>query len=508
MPLQFILFMVTLLGLVAALLVGILISQQMGLQDYLILGVVFSPLLATFILAMRRNWIAVGIGLIPLNTALPVAMLSGFGVNVMFAAMVFAMVLGGYCMKLYQTPIPLSLANVLMAVSFIFVLARIIYDRPGSALIGGSGGARQAAFFLLAYLVFWAFSKIAAEDNWNPMTVLKIIFVILIVATVWRLYRLNIVVNLYSRPSWMLSSILLAWTIFYFRQKGAMLLNIFLGGGVMFLMAASIFTNHRSRPLFALATIGVVTYLFKVHRRTAVHLVLAGIVGAITIFTLGHETMPASVKRTLSTVIPVSKEEGMRMARYTGSSEVGWESEFRQIMYDIAFEKISGNPLFGAGFEFSRADLIRMRAFGEGRKGTLALAGGYHNSILQLAVGAGIPAAIAALVAIFLYIYRAIRLAMRQTDPKKMLFLAALIGGIPPMAGQMLMNGDGKDFLLLCVLLGALHGMELNKRFKPDVKKVEAAQEETETETEQATEEYESPVPEPAGVAVRARVTG
>jgi len=509
------LFLVTLLGLIAAVMVGMTVSDTMRMEDYIRLGVVFSPLMLVAVLAMRRHWLGVAIGLIPYSFALPVQIIGSFGLNVIMGCMIFALVLGAYTMGNYRSNPFNNLPSVLMFIAFVFVLARILYDRPGSAMLGGAGGGRQAVTMLFAFFVFWAFSKIAAESDWTPMRALWVIFLIPGIDLIRKFVKMAILngdpmfflSKFYTEPSWILGSLVFAFIIFRFGfGKGPTLLhqNLFLASNA--LLALSAMGTHRSRPLFAMGTIMVVAYVFQYHRKVLIHLSLAAIVGILVIFSMGREQMPATLQRTLSVFFPVESQELIQTAQAQGigvNAEVGWESEFRTKLYRLAWRKISGNPLFGDGFSFSTQDLTELYATSDGkmddRTQRLAMVGGYHNSWLQLAVGAGLPAAICAAIAMLMLCWKSVEIGLRQTDLKMKFFCAALAGMLPPFMGQMLMNGDAKNFFMCSMLLGVVNGLRVNPKFnplqdEPAIKEVDETLVENEIEAEEAAPELQ-PVP-------------
>lgn len=501
------LFLVTFLGLIAAVMVGMTVSETMGMEEYIRLGIVFSPLMLVGVLAVRRHWLGVAIGLVPFGFALPVQIIGSFGGNVIFGCIIFALVLGAYTFGHYRKQAFSNLPSLLYLISFVFVLARILYDRPGSALLGDAGGGRQAFTFLFGYFAFWAFSKIAAEQDWKPISALLLSGIILSFDFIRKMIKLAIIngdidralANLYSRPSWILASIVFAFLIYYFGyRKGPTLLhqNLFIASNLI--LASSAVGNHRSRPLFAIGTIMVIAYIFKQHRKVLIHIGLAAIVGLLVIFSVGREKMPASIQRTISTIMPVDSSELVQTAQIQGervNAEVGWESEFRTKMYGLALEKIQRNPVFGDGFKFSTDDLYAL--YGASYEGLdastlkLAMVGGYHNSLLQLAVGAGIVAALTAGIGMLILCWKIVDIGRRQEDLKNKFFCAAYAGIIPPFMGQMLMNGDAKDFFICSMILGVVNGMQVNPRFNPLKPKVV-----TETVPEHDLHEQEAAVPE------------
>jgi hypothetical protein len=88
----------------------------------------------------------------------------------------------------------------------------------------------------------------------------------------------------------------------------------------------------------------------------------------------------------------------------------------------------------------------------------LAMAGGYHNSVLALAVFSGIPSAIAFTLALVVGAWRFYRIGRGTWVSDTRMLQAATLGFFFPCVGQMLMNGMGSSFYVVCVLLGAMRG--------------------------------------------------
>ena len=485
MWLPYLIFFVTVVGCFAAILVGMSVSDSMQMGDYLRLMIIFSPLVLVGILGGRKYWIAIALGLMPLGFTLKMQLIAQYQVGLLFGMMVFAFVLGGFCFRQFSKVVIKDAGSSLVFAAGLIVLGRILWDRPGSAMLGGEGGGAQAMMMLFSFMCFWAFSKVAAEEDWNPMMILRITFLLLLVAFAQRIVgkgmgsveselgaTSDIIGNIYARPGWMLGSIIFAFIIYKFGQgKGPLVLHQNLILGTAGLMSVSVFTGHRSRPLFAMGTIMTVAYIYRQHRRVFFYMAAAAVLGFITIAAMGKEVVPPAVKRTLSIVFPISAQEAMQMnAEYGVGGEVGWESEFRSGLYVIAWDKLKTNPIFGAGFSFSTKDIMKLVSGFDQKIGAvqlrLAMAGGYHNALLQLAVGAGLPAALFFAVGSILLIKKSLFQAIRAADPKAKFFLASMLGFVPPLFGQMLMNGDAKDFFRCCVVLGILNGIAINRHFR------------------------------------------
>jgi O-antigen ligase len=150
--------------------------------------------------------------------------------------------------------------------------------------------------------------------------------------------------------------------------------------------------------------------------------------------------------------------------RYRGSAELGWHSDFRRTMNALAWRKIRRHPIVGNGFAFTREELVAV--VGAARRGglrnaqeALATSGGYHNTLIQMAVICGIPTVLLFVIA-FVAIPRRFAMLVRSVaDPQTTVFAALLLGFFVASSVQMLTNGSGVDLFVVCCLLGIMNGI-------------------------------------------------
>jgi len=498
MPLQLILLSVMFLGFILAVMVGVIVSGERNLQMAAQLGVIFSPVALAVFLGIRRYWFAIGVGLIPLIITFPVAFLNRFPLSIWFSFGVLACIIGAACMKQYQRPVLSSIPGFLLTLCFLIMLGRILYDRPGMATMGaGEGGARQAFMYIAALPAFWAYSKCAAEDNWKITPVLWVLFLLLAFAFVHRMVfsgilgrgggeddvQSGIFYNLYSRPGWLLYSLLLAWVIFYFQiRKKTFWFNILLIGGCAAILGFSVLSGHRRTLLFAMGTVGLITYIYRYHGRSWFFVGAGGIIGLLVMLQLGPDLLPGMVRRSVSLVIPISEAEQQQIRGEVGSSEFGFENEFRKRLYARAMEDIQANPFFGSGFTFETEELMKLYTGAdplEERIDRLSATGAFHNCLLTIAAFSGLPAAIFFTLGSLWLLGKATYCARRCPDPMQKLLLVALIGMVPPLYGHMVLNGAGQDFFRTCLILGVINGLIHHPRFRQGRKKLEPEAEST-----------------------------
>jgi len=491
MPLQLILGTVMILGFILAIFVGVIVSGDPNLQTAINLGIIFSPVGLVFFLLIRRHWLALGIGLIPLGIQFPVAALNRFAPFVYVTVCILTCVLGAFCFKLYQRKVIGGVPSMMMFFAFLIILARVIYDRPTSAMLGaGEGGAQEAFLYLFGMMAFWVYAKCAAENNWNARQLLWVLFALLAFAFFERAILNGVLgigvratddggggvagiagirYELYSRPAWCLYSLVLAGVIYFFRERKKSIWFMFLLlGFISFILVCSVLSGHRRTLLFALGSIAVITFVYKLHWKSWSFVGLGSVFALLFVIQTGPDILPGAVRRSLSLLIPVSEYEQTQLRDEITANEFGFENEFRKRIYGMAWQDIQANPVFGRGFTFDTNELMRMFAgsdqFDEAIS-RLVTVGGMHNANLFLATAAGLPCALLFTIGSIAIFVRGIFFARRLRDPQQRFLLVAVLGMVPPLYGHMVLNGSGPDFFRICMITGAILGMTRNPRF-------------------------------------------
>lgn len=118
----------------------------------------------------------------------------------------------------------------------------------------------------------------------------------------------------------------------------------------------------------------------------------------------------------------------------------------------------------GKGFGFTRDELM-MQTYVSGSReqmmSQLATSGIYHNVVIELAVFCGLPLAVLFVLAYLFSLIKFIRFAPGVDDPGFRMMAAALLGFFVAESGQMLMNGGGRDFYYICMLMGTMRGLRV-----------------------------------------------
>lgn len=429
----------------------------------------------TVILAGKLEllWIAILVGVSTVWTGIPIPYINRFTpahIVVIGLAFVFMAdtAVGRRNAVVWRGP------AIAFAIVFAVIAARVAFGRPGSARMGEVGGLGEAIQFVLSGFGFWG-AAVCAQRVRDWASVCRVMtgtaFVALAMesasfflgqrqpgALIGRLYFLFLV------PVWLLCSILVSWAL---NRSGQAQERRRLHTGTIREVAAlmvplllSATTPHRSRPVFALGIIFGVAWVFGVFWQTARRLVPILAIAMLGLMWIGGDMIPQGTKRALSIFTP------SLAAELPQGVEVGWRSDFRTTMYHLAWERVQANPLIGAGFEFKRSELEAMSVsagLNPADRGLdpMALVGGFHNAVVELAVTCGFPAA-ALFVFGLLAIVGRYALTLRKLPPSsEKVFAGSVLGYGVAVIGQMLMNGGGQQFFVVCVLAGAMHGMTM-----------------------------------------------
>lgn len=434
---------------------------------------VLSPFILALIAAQGSIWLGLGIGLLPFFFSMQVPILSRLSIAVVFAGTMAFFVFAQIAIKKENTKLfrPWYSRTVLAAAGI--VLLRFAYDRPGSLSMGGTGGGGQAILYVMGFVGFWAFIHIAAKD-WDPrknLLVLVVVAGIAFVVTVLRAPSLAAVVyNAFHRTGWLLLSALLA-VVLYLREKNVLKDNLSVYGVVAFILGVAAMSPHRSRPVMAAGMVLAMAYIYRRLNRIFIFMVILGVLGVGSLAAFMPDKIPLSMKRSLSVFIPMGQEYMRRDFEEAGMSyETGWESDFRTTMYELAWNRIKKSPVVGAGFTLDIETVLReYYSSGAGAgMAVLALAGGYHNSLLALAVFCGLPAALLSLVAITGVMVRFVRSTRRVVDPQFKMFAVTIVGFVVASSLQMLINGSAYDFFVVMSLLGMMAGMMTHTKLYAD----------------------------------------
>jgi hypothetical protein len=429
----------------------------------------FCPLITVGFVVVHRNLPGIVIGCVVLTVTLQMPVLYRIEGGMIVAGVVCALAVARVAIRHGGRRIISGVDGYCMLLTALIVCGRFLYDRPGSARMGGTGGGGEAALFVMAVLAYFGVALITA-DRWSPKTNLSATVVLVVcicaysTATSVAHRGMGALPTLFNRQYWFLLSLLLAWSFYYETVGERLWLRAVLSYGVIgVILLMGICSPHRSRPLFAAGIVGSVAYVYRRFRRAALIFAGCGVLAVSVVLIARSGQLPARMMRTLSTVLPTDASEiRWHKGEDKVSSEVGWQSEFRGELYGMALQHIKAHPVLGKGFAFTRDEIlaaIGARRHSGKRFRSLDLSGCYHNSVLQLAVACGVPCALLFLVAYGTGIVRFLRAVRKMRDPYLVILSAGMVGLFAAQSGQMFMNGGGRDIFAICVLLGAMKGI-------------------------------------------------
>jgi len=445
-----------------------LITVSYNLSGILSIAVYVFPLFLLLLLAVSRTWFGLGMGTVGLTFSIPLPVLSRLEIGMMLILSLSVVKVIESILKPRSQPLFRDMAPRLMMIVSAVVIGRFLYDRPGSANVGDLGGAGEAFAFLVACVAFFLMSTLG-DSNWDIRTNRRVLTILLLIGFavqcgisfyegVW-----EGIVNLFSRQAWFLCPLVLASAFDSMRRstKGFGMFRVLAFIGIVLILSA--LTPFRSRPVFAVCSVLCVAWIYGEIRKIILWLAIPFALLFFVVLWSEGKGIPYLMSRSVSIVLPVSNEKTESYIHEFGtSSETGWTSPFRMQLWTLAANEIRKNPFLGKGFAYSREELesayVHSATLEDAVQG-LALSGIYHNSLLELAVFCGIPAAIAFAAVFVLVLTRLVHIMPLVVDPAMRIVVSGTLGFLSSATGQFLMNGSGRDFFYVCVSLGALWGI-------------------------------------------------
>lgn len=437
-----------------------------------------------FSVAIRRRsaWFPFLVGVTAIWSTIPIAFVDRFAPVILFGVgLAVVLIVGAATGR--GVPSVWRGQGVLFATVFLVIIGRTLVDRPGSARIGESGGLGEAVILCSTAVCFWA-SAVSVQwvNDWK-----KAWRVLLAVGTIgWIIETAALFLDprrevdlvgpsyfLFLVPVWLLSGLLVAWWV----ERRSALESVGTRGvaegswwGDLPVLAIPIVLSatapHRSRPLFALGIVLVICWLYRRFLRGLFTLVPVLSLVLVAIVWKGTGLLPESTQRSLSifsTTVASGLPKGV---------EIGWQSEFRGAMYRLSWEQIKRRPLTGVGFDFKTQDIESLApwtgidANKRNLEGLALTIGGYHNSLVELTVVCGIPTAALLILGLGTVLLRYVVLVRSLPFGPEKRFYAALAGYSVAITGQMLMNGGGLQLVVICTIVGGMHGILYAHQFK------------------------------------------
>jgi len=454
-------FVLGLISLVAIVLAVLAVIQVLGGRSFyntiafVVLAVVLS---LSLLLHMRRHWMGLLLIGCLVDITLPIPLLDVFSGGIVLQLAIVFLSWAEYIIMKQRLTYKLSPGDRGLLVFGAIMLLQLIFEHPGSARLGGSGGLAQMIYYVFASWVFFGTLFVASgERDWPGATrwfVLGSLGYIVYVLVVRTLQGSGIpFFSLFWSFGFPLFAYLLARAMRRWMAGKTTLFPVLVTA--LLIMGFSFYSYFRACPYIALLMILFEAIVFKL--RPKFWFAITGLLlGVLLLFSvLPESSIPERVRRTVSTMRLIDPNKmGQEMA-----GEYGWQFDFRASLWHRAVQNIREHPLMGSGWVFSLDEILA--AVGQGGAAAIsdanALTGGYHNGLLALAAKSGLPAALSFL---FAYLYIFIRFLRRMpNDGQSRLVGAVLVGALVGQTVVFLTNGGGAHSVYMIVMLGAMSAL-------------------------------------------------
>jgi hypothetical protein len=431
----------------------------------LIIAIAIVPFVFTNIIKSRDYWLIIGLGATLYVSKIPLPILDALHIGYLVNAMLLGLLFAELAMKKLVLPrIFDTFPNRCMALFAMIITARFMIDRPGSGAMGGTGGLSSA---LPALLAGWCFFSIyvLARDFKISIKQFRILYAMAIIGLVHIIYKNAFYfmpkghfISIFPYPSvWVIGFFPLSNLMHKIKEKDDITLNIKIYAISVVIILLSVISKNRAPILYAPAALLVIYWCYRKVNRYII-IVFLGLLTLITATTFFPSAIPKSAVRTLSLVS--SQLTNSTTDEY---GETGWQSDWRATLARIAWEDIKRHPITGKGFAFSFEELqynAQIASTGDaGRFGGLLSSGGYHNSILFLAVKVGIPAALVFVLALINIFYRFLKFSRYTQDEKLKPFCVGLSAVFVCTLAKMLTNGGPIDAFSTSIIMATMQGI-------------------------------------------------
>lgn len=354
-------------------------------------------------------------------------------------------------------------ADKLVLVIALILTARLIHDRPGFIALGaGEGGFITSFTFVMASWFYFTAQRVASmgkftrkQLQWAASGVLLIGLHDLIKGDQTRFFWRP----LGGASFWMLCAMLLALLATSTVQQRRTLW--FYICSLMF-MAGAILSGYRSRLFFYFTEMVAVSWFARRLKKNLLVVGVAGVAGLLLVISVSGE-IPDLMRRFFSLFMEVDAG-----STFTGGA-MGWTDSFRAELARLAWLEIQNHPWVGSGFGLNVSEAIGvLMTSARGRFDLLAMSGAYHNSILMLAVKAGVPVAllfcIVSIVIPFKFAKKIFHCAASDFRTWGMAIFAFWCANM----FMLQVNGGPSEYFTCMVLNGYMMGMMRNSATKED----------------------------------------
>jgi hypothetical protein len=348
--------------------------------------------------------------------------------------------------------------NVIFIFAFILT-ARFIYDRPGFINLGMSeGGFVTGLMFVIAAWFYFTVQKIVIAAVLTRKQLTFVFYAVLAVCVhdimkgdttlfKWR--------PLGGSSTWMLCAVALSLLATSNVQQCR---TIIYYATTLIFMLAGILSGYRSRLFFFLGQSLSISWAMKRLRVNAFVISCLGSLGLLIALSYKGDYYDLFA-RFLSLFSAVETSQSFVGGAY------GWTDSFRGELYRLAWIEIRRAPLMGSGFQLSVKEAIGILIAGGARANIdlLALSGAYHNSVLVIAVKAGLPAALLFIIPSITIPIRFAKKLYITTGSAFRTWGVTLLAFWVANTGMLLVNGGPNEYFTSMIISGFMMGMVKSK---------------------------------------------
>jgi hypothetical protein len=446
------------IGMIVAAFLGVSVLR-MGWFDMAFIMVVLIVVAWAALLGGRRWWVPFILFTQLLPFVMPGVLLNRISPAMVVSMMVTTTLFANYAIRREWAPDTGWIGKWMLFIAF-FITARFLSDPPGSARVNAeSGGLYFAVMYLMGIWGFFS-SMWAVKFSVDGKQFMRFAFIFAAAALVYKVGTGDINLRmLYHRRMWVIMSCALAYSAWRHESgKGG---KGFFNLMVLLTLAFCLVNPHRSRILMGGASVLIVAYIYR--RFISTFIMAAGVGTAAVGAMVATGTLPSFMLRALSTIVPSLAPQ---------TDYMGWNFGFRSLTYGLAVKDIIAHPFWGRGFAFDVSKVIELmmsqhRTLQTSAE-TLGEVGAHHNALLSLGQACGVVIPLMYLVVMLAMLYTAVKYARNMQGREKML-LAFLCAYYPNIAGQMLANGAGREFMTMTILLGVMMGFLHRYGWRPKV---------------------------------------
>jgi len=437
----------------------------LSLSNILNVAVPMGFALMVLLIALRRHWPALLLLTMAMPYTLPVFLLDALGLGFCLQIILLGIMLVEAIVQERRESCPKTLSYRLLWIGGALIVLRLIIDHPSSARLGEAGGLNKALNYSMALPLLMGAVKMGGSISESPrfwrlaFYGLALLTVVRIIARLFTPWEVPIYFSIFEGPMWLLGPLVLSRLLQRCAQFKFPLTWPLVWSALLVLMA--VMSPFRSRLYFAIAAIFVVFYLYG-HRRLVLWggpIVLAVFIGVLAV--LPTDMIPISMRRAISTLKSMDPSQGalVQEKRYSLSTEMGWTTDFRAMMFQVAYENIKRHPWVGSGWRFSYEEILLASQSTKYDESGLVVAGDFHNTFLALASKCGLPTALLIVVGLIGFYGGMVRGVTSIQDSQRRMVAIGLLGVAACYWGQALMNGGADELQGLCLLGGLIYGL-------------------------------------------------